>query len=72
MAAMTNHGSDIRGAGGLVAWLGGLLMMLFAGEELRVRQVIARAVTRARPDGGLDSKTRWHARHDLAADPRVE
>jgi len=69
---MTNCGSSIKGAGGLVAWLGGFLMTLFAGEELRVRQVIARAVTRARPDAGLDSKMRWHARHDLAADPRVE
>jgi len=69
---MKNHGSSIGGAGGLVARLGGLLMTLFAGEELRVRQVIARAVTRARPDGGLDWKMRWHARHDPAANSRVE
>jgi hypothetical protein len=69
---MANQDSGNKGAGGLVAWLGGLLMTLFAAEELRVRQVIARAVTRARPDGGLDLKTRWHARHDLAAGPRVE
>jgi hypothetical protein len=55
-----------------IAGLGRLLMALVAGEDLRVRQVIARAVTRARPDRGLDLKARWHARHDLAADPRVE
>jgi hypothetical protein len=39
---------------------------------LRVRQVIAQAVTRARPDRDLDMKTRWHVRHDPAASPRVE
>jgi hypothetical protein len=46
-----------------IAWLGRLLMTLVAGEDLRVRQVIAHAVIRARP--------RLHPRHD-PANRRVE
>jgi len=56
----------------LVAWLEGLLMTLVAGEDLRVRYVIARTVTRARSSHDLEFKTRWHARHDPAANPPVE
>jgi hypothetical protein len=69
---MTNHGGCIRRAGGPVAWLSRLLNTLFAGEELRVRQVIARAATRARPSGESNSKMRWRAWHGLATDPRGE
>ena len=49
-----------------------LLMTLVAGEDLRVRQVIARTVTRTRTAHGLNSKTRWSARHELAAHRQVE
>jgi hypothetical protein len=49
-----------------------LLMTLVADEDLRVRQAIARAVTRTRPAQGLNSKMRWSARHDLAAHRQVE
>jgi hypothetical protein len=52
--------------------LGRLLMALVAGEDLRIRQVIAQVVTRARPDCDLDRKTRWHAGRDPAAGPQVE
>ncbi|MGB9117212.1 hypothetical protein [Bradyrhizobium sp.] len=69
---MADHGSNTRAPSEFAAWLGGLLMTLVTGEDLRVRKAIARAVTRARPDDRLDLKTPWHARHDLAADPRVE
>jgi hypothetical protein len=60
---MTNDNNNIGTPIEFVAWLGRLLMALVAGEDLRVRRVIAHAVVRARP--GL------HARHDLA-NPRVE
>lgn len=69
---MENRRSTTSATGGLVARLGSVLMALVAGEDLRVRQVIARAVTRARPGRDLDMKARWHGRHDPAARPRVE
>jgi hypothetical protein len=69
MAAMANHSSN---AGGFIAWLGRVLMALVAGEELRVRRVIAGAVTRARRGHVLDLNANWHAGHDPAANPRVE
>ena len=69
---MANHSGNIRALGEFVAWLGRLLTALVAGEDLRVRQVIARAAARAQADHGLDLKTRWYAGPDLAADPRVE
>ena len=69
---MANRRSNIRASGELVARLGRLLMTLFAGEDLRVRQVIAQAVIRARPGRDPDMKARWHARYDPAATPRVE
>ncbi len=69
---MADDSSNNRAANGLIARLGKLLMALVAGEDLRVRQAIARAATRARPDHGLNLKTRLRARHDLAANPRVE
>ena len=69
---MANRHSNTSATGGLVARLGSLLMALVAGEDFRVRQVIAQAVTRARPGHDLDMKTRWQARHDPAAGPQVE
>ena len=69
---MANRRSNASARGDLIVRLGRLLMALVAGEDLRVRQVIAQAVTRARPDRDLDMKTRWHVRHDPAASPRVE
>ena len=69
---MASRLSNPSARGDLVTRLGRLLMALVAGEDLRVRQVIAQAVTRARPDRDLDMKTRWHAGLDPAATPRVE
>ena len=69
---MANHRGNTRVSGKFVAWLGRLLIALVASEDLRVRQVIARAAARARAGQGLDMKTRWHAGQDLAANPRVE
>jgi hypothetical protein len=69
---MANHSGNTRAPGEFLAWLGRLLMALVAGEDLRVRQVIARAAARAHAGRGLDMKTRWYAGPDLAADPRVE
>jgi hypothetical protein len=69
---MANHRSSATASGELFARLGRLLMTLVAGEDLRVRRVIAQAVTRACPGRGLDMKTRWHVRHDPAVSPRVE
>lgn len=69
---MASHSCNTRAPGEFVAWLGRLLNALVAGEDLRVRQVIARAAARARAGHGLDLKTRWYAGPDLAADPRVE
>ncbi len=69
---MASGRSNTNATGGLVARLGSLLMAMVAGEDLRVRRVIAQAVTRARPGRDLDMETRWHGRHDPAASPRVE
>jgi len=64
---MVNDSRDVGGPNEFVAWLGGSLMALVAGKDLRVRHVIAYAVERARSSDDLEFKTRWHARHDLAA-----
>ena len=69
---MANHSGNIRAPGEFVAWLGQLLTALVAGEDLRVRQVIARAAARAYAGHASDLKTRWYAGPDLAADPRME
>jgi hypothetical protein len=69
---MANQSCNTRAPGKFVAWLGRLLIALVAGEDLRVRRVIARAVARAYAGYGFDLKTRWYAGLDLAADPRVE
>ena len=69
---MANHNGNIRVSGEWAAWLGRLLIDLVAGKDLRVRQVIARGAARGRAGRSLDLKARWHAGHDLAADPRVE
>ena len=69
---MNSDHSHLGACGDLTVRLGRLLMILVAGEDVRVRQVIAQAVTRARPDRDLDFKTRWLAGHDPASSPRVE
>jgi hypothetical protein len=69
---MANRSSNTTAPGELAARLGGLLMALVAGKDLRVRQMIASAVTRARPHDDMEFKTRWHARQDQAANRRVE
>lgn len=69
---MANDGSKTTALGEMVARLGELLMALVAGKDLRVRQMIASAVTRARPHDDMELKKRWHARQDRAADRRVE
>jgi hypothetical protein len=69
---MANSSSNTTAPGDFVARLGALLMALVAGKDVRVRQTIASAVTRARPHDDLELETRWHARHDPAADRRVE
>lgn len=69
---MANHSSNTRVSGELAARLGRLLIALFAGKDLRVREVIARGVARGRASRSLHLKTRWHAGHDLATDPRAE
>ena len=62
--------SSITRARELFARMGELLLELFAGEDLRVRQVIARVAATAYPGSGSELRTRWRA--DLAANPRVE
>jgi len=69
---MANHSSNTSAPGEFIAWLGGLLMALVAGRDLRVRQEIARVVTRALPHKDQEFKTRWSARHELAAHQPVE
>lgn len=69
---MANRNSIARISSGLIAWFGRVLMALVAGEELRVRRVIAGAVTRARRGHVLDLNANWHTGHDPAANPRVE
>jgi len=69
---MSGDRSHARKPVGFAARLGELLMGLVAAEDLRVRQVIARAVTHARPHEDIEFKARWSARHDLAANPPVE
>jgi hypothetical protein len=64
--------SSTRAPGEWVARLGELLMAMVAGKDMRIRQVIAHAVTRAHPHHELEFKARWPARHDLAANPPVE
>lgn len=64
--------SSTRAPGEWVARLGELLMAMVAGKDMRVRQLIANAVTRAHPHHDLEFKARWPARHDLAANPPVE
>jgi hypothetical protein len=62
--------NSIRGAlAEFFAPLDHLLMTLVAGEDLRVRQAIARTVTRAYPAHGL---VRWDDRPDLVKISRVE
>ena len=62
---MANDGSSNTSAPGeLVARLGELLMALVAGKDMRVRQVIAHAVTRAHPQSrsGIQSAVACPAR----------
>ena len=69
---MARHSSNTSTPVEFAARLGGLLMALVAGKDLRVRQEIARAVLRARPNEDQDFKARWSARHELAANQPVE
>jgi hypothetical protein len=69
---MANRSSNTTAPGELVARLGELLMALVAGKDLRVRQTIASAVTRARPQDALEFEARWQARQHRAATRRVE
>ena len=69
---MANDGSNTRTPRELIARLGELLMVLVAGKDLRVRQVIARTATHARSSRDLQLNTRWHTRHDPVAGPWVE
>jgi hypothetical protein len=69
---MANGGSNTRTPRERIARLGAALMTLVAGKDLRVREAIARAAERAHAGRDLDLKKRWHAGHDLAANPRVE
>ena len=65
--------NSIRGAlAEFFASLDQLLMTLVASEDLRVRQAIARTVTRTRPAQGSNSTTRWGGRQGLAAHRQVE
>ncbi len=59
---MASRRNDASAGNDLVVRLGRLLMALVAGEDLRVRRVIAQAVTRARPDRDPDIKARWSVR----------
>ena len=69
---MANDSNHTGTPSEFVAWLGGLLMGLVAGEDLRVRRVIALAVIRARSSHDLELKARWLGRRNLAANHRVE
>jgi hypothetical protein len=69
---MANDGCGARTPGEFFSRMGGLLLALVAGEDLRVRQAIARVVARAHPGVGSELRTRRHAGNDLAANPRVE
>jgi hypothetical protein len=65
--------NSIRGMlAGFFTSLDHLLMTLAAGEDLRVRQVIARAVTQACPEHGSTLETRRGERPGVAANSRVE
>jgi hypothetical protein len=50
--------------------MGELLLELFAGEDRRVRLVIARVVATAYPGDGSELRARWHA--GPAVNPQVE
>jgi hypothetical protein len=69
---MAHDGSNTGAPSGLAAWLGGLLAVLVSGEDLRVRRVIAGAVTLARSNHDLEMEARWHARHNQATNARAE
>jgi hypothetical protein len=64
---MANNSSNTGAPSELFVRLGGLLMALVAGKDRRVREVIAHAVVQARSSEDSEFKTRWHARHDPAA-----
>ncbi len=68
---MANDRSGTGASGGFIAWLDGLLASLVSGEDLRVRNVIASAVTHARSNHDAE-RTRWYARHDQSMKMRAE
>ena len=66
---MASDGSVTR-ARELFARMGELLLELFAGEDRRVRLVIARVAATAYPGDGSELRARWHA--GPAVNPQVE
>ena len=69
---MANDGGAARRSGEFFSRMAGLLLALVAGEDLRVRQAIARVVARAHPGVDSELRTRRPAGNNLAANPRVE
>jgi len=69
---MANDGGSARTPGEFFSRMGKLLLALVAGEDLRVRQAIARVVARAHPGASSELRTHRHAGSDLAANSRVE
>ena len=69
---MASRSSNTTAPDGLVVRLGGLLMVLVAGKDQRLRETIASAVTRARPHDDLELMTHWNARRNPASNRRVE
>jgi len=69
---MASRSSNTTALAELVARLGRLLMAVVAGRDQRVRETIAGAAMRARPNYGLELMTHWHARHHPASNRRVE
>lgn len=73
---MANDGGSVRVSEGLVAWLGRQLAALVSGEDLRVRNVIAGAVSQARSNHVAAihpaAVTLHPVRHGRATKTRVE
>ena len=69
---MASRSSNTTALVETVARLGRLLMALFAGKDLRLREAIAGAAIRARPHHDLELMSHWHGRHNPASNRRVE
>ena len=68
---MANDGGGSGVSGGLVGWLGRQLAALVSGEDLRVRNVIASAVSHARSNDAAVMALH-PVRHSRATKTRVE